>query len=162
VIPAAPALVDAAMASLRLHHGQRAAIRGHAQRVYPEECCGILIGGNDGEAARVAEVVPAANVASERRHRFEIDPRALLAAHRRARERHQEVVGYYHSHPDAPARPSAHDLAHAWPGDRHLIVAIAGGAPGEIRAWRRTGDGFEPIVLERAEGLASDSGRAAS
>jgi proteasome lid subunit RPN8/RPN11 len=68
--------------------------------------------------------------------RFRIVPELLLRAHREARARGLEVVGFYHSHPDAEARPSTLDREHAWPGYSYLIVGVVGGRPRELRSWR--------------------------
>ena len=81
------------------------ALREHARAAEPEECCGLLLG----REGRIEAARPAANVARERRTRFEIDPQALIDAHRAARAGGREVIGYYHSHPAGAARPSATD-----------------------------------------------------
>lgn len=129
------------------------AVRAHARAAYPEECCGLLVGEPRPAGARVREVVRAANLHPEPRRRYDVDPRALLAGHRRARELGREVVGYYHSHPDSPARPSWHDTAAALPGASYLIVRVDAGEPGEVRSFRaaRAGAG---LVEERVEVVA--------
>ena len=71
-----------------------------------------------------------------RRRRFAIAPEALLRAQKEARAAGLEVLGYYHSHPDAPAVPSARDLETAWPEVSYVIVAVERGRPGELRSWR--------------------------
>lgn len=115
---------------------QAAAIREHAERTYPEECCGVLIGRADGELLRIELVREIANVhEDERRRRFLLDPRQHLAAQKEARARGLAVIGVYHSHPDHPATPSEHDRLHAWPNLRYLIVAVEHGAAGELTAW---------------------------
>ena len=139
---------------LALRADDLAAIRSHAAAAYPEECCGLLLG--DLEAplapstappiARVSEVLPAANLDSRPRHGYDVDPRALLAGHRRAREEGREVVGYYHSHPDAPARPSRRDREAALPATSYLIVAVTSGEPADVRCYRQ--DGGEMVEEE--------------
>jgi desampylase len=109
--------------------GMRAAARDSA----PDECCGLLLGREAVEEAR-----PAANVAFEPRHRFEIDPQALVDAYRAARAGGPPVIGYYHSHPAGPAEPSATDRAMA-SGDGK-VWAILGA--GDITFWRDDEDGF--------------------
>ncbi len=114
----------------------------HAEHTYPEECCGVLIG----QGRRVERSVEAANVADgERTRRYAIDSEVLLAVHEEARQRRRDVVGYYHSHPDRPARPSAFDLDHAWPETSYLIVALEDRRVVELRSWRIDpgGDRFE-------------------
>jgi proteasome lid subunit RPN8/RPN11 len=126
---------------LALSSEDLARIRRHAGQAYPQECCGLLLGeplGGDtvAQGARVTAVIAAANRHPEPRHGYDVDPRALLGGHRRAREEGREVVGYYHSHPDAPARLTGRDRAAALPFARYLIVAVAAGEPGEARCWR--------------------------
>jgi proteasome lid subunit RPN8/RPN11 len=144
--PAAPssgaADPDAPASRLVLPAAAHSAIARHAEGAYPEEACGILVGrfaeAPDGgrSGARVERALPAENVHSDRRRRYAIAPEALLAAQRRAREEGCELVGYYHSHPDHPPRPSATDRSDAWPGVSYLIVAVAAGRAGEARSWR--------------------------
>ena len=132
---------------------QAAAIREHAERTYPEECCGVLIGRAGDEPLRVELVREIANVhEDERRRRFLLDPRQHLAAQKEARSRGLAVIGVYHSHPDHPAQPSEHDRLHAWPNLRYLIVSVERGRAGEITAWTLADDGSamlpEPLTVE--------------
>ena len=110
----------------------------------PAECCGILLG----QGGRVDEVRPAANVAADPLRRFEIDPAALLAAHREARAGGAELVGYYHSHPEGHPVPSATDCEHA-SGDRRAWAIIAGG---EVAFWCDGEDGFEALSYRVVDG----------
>ena len=133
-----------------------AAILTEAAAAYPEECCGLLVGerpapGDAGDA-RVLAVLPARNLDPEPRRGYDIDPHALLAGHRGARERGREVVGYYHSHPDGAAVPSRRDRAAALPLASYLIVPVPGGEPGPARSYR-LGDGGE-MVEEAVEVVA--------
>lgn len=91
----------------------------------------------------MAEVRPCRNVAPDPRDSFEIDPAALIAAHRAARSGGPAPIGHYHSHPRGPAHPSARDAAMAEPGSYWLIAG-----EGELRGWRaRTDGGFDPVAL---------------
>ncbi|HXH06482.1 MAG TPA: M67 family metallopeptidase [Vicinamibacterales bacterium] len=126
------------------------AIRRHGAEAYPHECCGALIGRGDGTNAAALEALPLPNTTEEGpRRRFLVRPADYRAAERRAAERGAELLGFYHSHPDAPARPSAYDLEHAWPVFRYVIVSVAGGRPGEVTCWRLRDDrsGFDPEEL---------------
>jgi desampylase len=114
-----------------------ARLTDEAERASPEECCGLLLG-RDGAIERI---LPTANVAGDPRHRFEIDPQALIAAHRAARTGGLQVVGYYHSHPRGPAAPSAADY-NAAAGDRRVWAII--GTSG-VTFWRDGEQGFEPL-----------------
>jgi len=108
-----------------------------AARAAPEECCGLLLGRDSTiEAAR-----PAPNVAAERTRRFEIDPQALVDAHRAARRGGPQVVGYFHSHLHGPAEPSATDRAEAaHDGSVWAIVATSA-----VTFWRDEEVGFVPL-----------------
>jgi len=90
-----------------------AALEADAFGRFPEECCGLLLGSQVGDIAICLEARAARNVTSRNaRRQFEIDPEALIAAHREARARHGlSILGYYHSHPAGPPRPSASDRA---------------------------------------------------
>ena len=100
-----------------------AAIRQHGQETYPHECCGALAG-RDGV---VSAVVALPNTTDEGpRRRFMVRPSDYQLAERRASELGVELLGFYHSHPDHPARPSQYDLDHAWPTFAYIIVAVAG------------------------------------
>ena len=140
------------MSPLALTPADLADIERHGAAAYPEECCGILLGCLDRGRVRVTRVVAVDNERGESRHnRFVIGPEAVLAAQRAARAEGLDIVGYYHSHPDHPARPSEFDREHAWPGLSYLIVAVEAGEPIEVRSWRLADDraGFEEESIER-------------
>ena len=104
---------------------------------FPGEACGILLGRDN----RIEKVVAAANVHPTPQTRFEIDPQALIDAHRAARDGRPQVLGYYHSHPSGPAEPSATDQALATGDGR--VWAIA--AKGDVTFWRDDRDGFAKL-----------------
>lgn len=116
------------------------AIHLHASMTYPEECCGILIGHHQEEAsegALVQRILSAQNACQDRRtDRYLIDPRTILAAHREARAMEMDIVGYYHSHPDQPAKPSDFDRQHAWSEVSYMIVSVEQGKVAQTRSWR--------------------------
>src|SRR3954467_14502551 len=88
------------------------AIRRHGEETYPHECCGALVG-HDG---RVTATVPLPNTTEEGpRRRFLVRPSDYRMAEAEATRLGGELLGFYHSHPDHPARPSQYDLDHAWP-----------------------------------------------
>src|SRR5258708_22359716 len=108
--------------SLTLTAAVDLAIRAHGQETYPHECCGALVGSGD----RVAEIVALPNTTEEGpRRRFLVRPSDYRLAEQRATELGGELLGFYHSHPDHPARPSQYDLDHAWPNFAYIIVAVA-------------------------------------
>jgi proteasome lid subunit RPN8/RPN11 len=108
------------------------AIRRHGEETYPHECCGALVG----EAGRVTATVPLSNTTEEGpRRRFLVRPSDYRLAESRASELGGELLGFYHSHPDHPARPSQYDLDHAWPTFAYVIVAVAAGKAGDMTVW---------------------------
>jgi proteasome lid subunit RPN8/RPN11 len=112
-------------------------IRRHGAESYPHECCGALIG----DGGRIVEAfrLPNTTDAGPRR-RFLISPADYERAEQRAGEARGTLAGFYHSHPDHPARPSALDLEQAWPNLTYIIIAVRAGTPGEITAWRLRDD----------------------
>lgn len=132
------------MSRIVLTPRHRTAIDRHAEASYPEECCGVLVGRPlaDGEPGVLVEtVLPARNERAESRHnRFVISPEVVLAAHKEARAKGLDVLGYYHSHPDCAARPSEFDRDHAWPGLSYLIVSVEKGRAVDLKSWRLTED----------------------
>jgi len=103
------------------------AIRRHGQETYPHECCGALVGTTGDAESRVVDVVPLPNTTEEGpRRRFLVRASDYRLAERRAAEMGGELLGFYHSHPDHPARPSQYDLDHAWPTFAYIIVSVKG------------------------------------
>jgi len=99
-------------------------IRRHGQEAYPHECCGALLGRN----GRVVDLVPLPNTTEEGpRRRFLVRADDYRLAERRASEVGAELIGFYHSHPDHPARPSQYDLDHAWPTFAYIIISVVDG-----------------------------------
>ena len=89
------------------------------------------------------------------RRRFLVRPADYRAAERRATELGAELLGFYHSHPDHPARPSRYDLDHAWPVFAYVIVAVEGREPRALTSWRlredRSAFDEEPVVVEQKQ-----------
>ena len=122
---------------LVLSAGLRRKIEAEGAAAYPNECCGILIGRDVVGQRLVERLLPGQNVfeADERYHRFSIDPRLQIKAEREAEAEGRVVLGFYHSHPDHPARPSEYDREHAWPFYSYVIVAITKGKPADMTSW---------------------------
>jgi proteasome lid subunit RPN8/RPN11 len=109
-----------------------ALIRRHGEETYPHECCGALVGGR----GHVVATVPLPNTTEEGpRRRFLVRPADYRLAEQRAGELGGELLGFYHSHPDHPARPSQYDLDHAWPTFAYVIVSVRSGAAGDMTVW---------------------------
>lgn len=118
-------------------------IEAHGVETYPHECCGALLGrDSDGDAPReILELLPLRNRRDDSpRNRFQLTPDDVRLAEKTARERHLDLLGWYHSHPDAPARPSGFDREHAWPWYSYIIVSIRKGAAHDMTSWRLNDD----------------------
>lgn len=105
-------------------------IERHAREAYPEECVGALIGsvteGDGGKTRTVERLFPIDNrSAANRERRYLVSPRDYLAAERAADAAGKILLGFYHSHPEHPARPSATDLDLAQPNFVYVIVSIS-------------------------------------
>jgi len=130
-------------------------IESEGVAAYPNECCGILIGKEKDGRRMVERLAPMKNVfdAGEQYHRFSIDPLAQIEAEKSADDSGKVVLGYYHSHPDHPARPSEYDRTHVppWSFYGHIIVAIEKGRPAAMTAWYMDEhtEQFAPLELVR-------------
>ena len=134
---------------MRIHSPALDAIREHGAEGYPHEICGIMIGPHGDRT--VSEVKRARNIIVERaRDRYEIDPRDHIRIQREADAAGLDIVGYYHSHPDHPARASVFDTERAWSGYVYVIVSIEQGKPVDANAFVAEQDGgpFHPEPLE--------------
>ena len=155
--------------TLILSAADRETIERHLEAGYPDEACGVMIGrealtpgpsprgrGENGPGSTRTEVVRlvlADNAREDSRHnRYVIPPEAVLAAEKAARAEGLHVIGYFHSHPDHPARPSDFDREHAWPGLSYLIVSVRGGTSDDVRSWRLSDDRerFDEETIELA------------
>lgn len=118
--------------SLVLDPGVGAAIRRHGEETFPHECCGAMIG-RDG---RVIAVVPLPNTTEEGpRRRFMVRPSDYRLAEQQATQQGADLLGFYHSHPDHPARPSQYDLDHAWPTFAYVIVSVMSATATDMTVW---------------------------
>jgi proteasome lid subunit RPN8/RPN11 len=114
---------------LKIGKSHYEAIRRHGEETYPHECCGVLLGQMEDDARRVTSTARAGNTRTDSAHnRYNIDPKELVRIQRQARERSEDIIGFYHSHPDHPARWSQTDLAEAhWFGCSYVITSVEKG-----------------------------------
>jgi proteasome lid subunit RPN8/RPN11 len=142
-------------------------IRAHGAETYPHECCGALLG-RDSEALdagayespagewpkparEVLALFPLVNRRDDSpRNRFSVTAEDVRDAEKAATAQGLDVVGWYHSHPDYPARPSQYDRDHAWPWYSYIIVSVQNGAPQDMTSWRLNDDRqeFSPEGIE--------------
>ena len=136
---------------LRLNEKFAAAIRAHGVETYPHECCGAILGRDAGSERDVVALVPLANRRDDSpRNRFEITADDVRMAEKKARELGADLMGWYHSHPDAPARPSEFDREHAWPWYSYIITSIEKTGPQAMNSWRLADDRshYDPEPIE--------------
>jgi proteasome lid subunit RPN8/RPN11 len=143
--------------ALKLTAAQMEQIRDHGEATYPQECCGVLTGEMPADGDKhVRAVVRCSNEHNDLSQSwYQIDPRELLRIQREAYERGEDVIGFYHSHPDDAANWSPSDLDEAhWMGCSYLITSVQQGKPAQTNSFELTGDESskrfkdETIVLE--------------
>ena len=127
---------------IELEEQQLTEMREHAQRDYPFECCGLMLGRFAEGRKVVAQTYPISNAREEeaKRNRFLIRPEELMRGEKYARENGFDVVGFYHSHPDDRAVPSQYDLEHAWPTYSYIVVSVEKGQAVDLRSWEMESD----------------------
>jgi proteasome lid subunit RPN8/RPN11 len=140
--------------TLKLSTEIAAKIRQHGADSYPNECCGALLG-RDAAAPDVTttagslqlpvrEILALFPLVNRRddspRNRFSVTAEDVRDAEKAARGKNLDVVGWYHSHPDHPAKPSQYDREHAWPWYSYVIVSVANGKPADMTSWRLSDD----------------------
>jgi proteasome lid subunit RPN8/RPN11 len=129
-------------------------IREHGVETYPYECCGALLGRDlvlteesvsdkksQSVSREVLSLFPLVNRRDDSpRNRFSVTADDVREAEKAASAQGQEVIGWYHSHPDHPARPSDYDRDHAWPWYSYIIVSVHTGVPQDMTSWRLKDD----------------------
>lgn len=134
---------------LRISQELAERIGQHGAETFPHECCGALLGrdsafaesGEAGASRDVLELFPLVNRRDDSpRNRFAVTAEDVLEAEKAARKQGLDVVGWYHSHPDHPARPSQFDREHAWPWYSYVIVSVMSGKPADMTSWRLNDD----------------------
>jgi proteasome lid subunit RPN8/RPN11 len=149
---------------LLMRHDVAERIRRHGSEAFPFECCGALLGrdsafpengGSNQQSPEppreVVELFPLVNRRDDSpRNRFAVTAEDVRDAEKAALQHGLDVVGWYHSHPDHPARPSTFDREHAWPWYSYVIVSVMSGAPAEMTSWRLNDDrqDYSPEKIE--------------
>ncbi len=135
--------------SVRISATLRGLIFEKLQESYPNEGGGFLLGLLDGATAQIRDVTPVRNVAEseEQYHRYAMTPKDWAQLEDEADAQGLSLVGYYHSHPNAPAIPSEFDRVHALPNFRYLITSVREGKAVECRAWQLSEDRSQFVEL---------------
>lgn len=126
---------------IRLKSAEIEEIKQIAQKTYPHECCGVMVGSIENGVKTVTELIPAENQRTDSpANRYLITPDLLNELEKKLKGTDRAIVGFFHSHPDVPARPSTYDQDHAWPWYSYLIVSVNRGQAGEIHNWKLRDD----------------------
>ena len=149
---------------LKLSQSDYLSLRQHGEETYPHECCGVLLGRFDDNGAEsvsesvtktVSRITRCGNTRADSPHnRYNIDPRELIRIQREGRERGEDIVGFYHSHPDHPAQWSPTDLAEAhWFGCSYVITSVEKGTATITNSFELTGtdEADKKFVDEKTE-----------
>jgi proteasome lid subunit RPN8/RPN11 len=141
---------------LKLSQSDYLTLRQHGEETYPHECCGVLLGQFDDNGSKtVTRIARCGNTREDSPHnRYHIDPKELIRIQREGRERVEDIVGFYHSHPDHPAQWSVTDLAEAhWFGCSYVITSIEKGTAAITNSFELAGsdEGDKKFVDEKAE-----------
>jgi proteasome lid subunit RPN8/RPN11 len=149
---------------LKISQSDYLSLRQHGEETYPHECCGVLLGRFDDNGAEsvsqsvsktVSRIARCGNTRADSPHnRYQIDPRDLIRIQREGRERGEDIVGFYHSHPDHPAQWSPTDLAEAhWFGCSYVITSVEKGTATITNSFELTGtdEADKKFVDEKAE-----------
>jgi len=141
---------------LKIGRKEYEALRQHGEETYPHECCGVLLGQmNADEIRTVTSLARAGNTRTDSAHnRYNIDPKELVGIQRQGRERGEDIIGFYHSHPDHPARWSQTDLAEAhWFSCSYVITSVENGKAVLTNSFALTGsdENDKELVDEKIE-----------
>lgn len=125
-------------------------LRSHGEQTYPHECCGVLLGHDNGGERVATQAKPCGNTRTDSpQNRYNIDPKDLIRIQLDGREDGLDILGFYHSHPDHPAQWSQTDLAEAhWLGCSYVITSVMNGQADVTNSFRLTGDSEESKRLE--------------
>ena len=119
-------------------------INKHGEKTYNEECCGALLGEVNGEAHNVVELIEFYNERGENRERrYLITPEQYRKSEQTADDKGLELLGFYHSHPDHPSKPSQFDTDHALPWFLYMIVSVQKGKAEKLTSWKLKEDRSE-------------------
>jgi proteasome lid subunit RPN8/RPN11 len=144
---------------LKFSESDYAEIRRHGEDTYPHECCGILLGTADAEVRTVRASIRCGNTRTDSpENRYNIDPRELMRAQREAHARGLDIIGFYHSHPDHPARWSQTDFEEAhWIGCSYVITSVEKGKAVLTNSFALTGTTEDDKMLVQEEVVVESS-----
>ncbi len=126
-------------------------IKVNGQKTYNAECCGAIFGRPENGSFNVSELLEFNNERTDNKERrYLISPKQYMQSERIASEKKLELLGFYHSHPDHPAKPSQFDTDHAFPNFIYIIVSVQKGKAKDLTSWKLIEDrtGFEELAID--------------
>ena len=113
------------MPLLQLRREHLDAMIAHARETAPEECCGLIGGVSETRAVTLYRL---RNVTPHPHSAYEAAPEDLFTAQRQMRDRGEDLLAIYHSHPRASdPSPSDTDVRLAYyPSAKYLIIGLGG------------------------------------
>ena len=121
---------------LRIEPGPMAEMIAHAEEAYPNECVGAMIGSTEGSQKKVETALRLENSADgSQRAYYELKPEHLMQADKAAREQGKDLIGIYHSHPDADAYFSETDLKNSCPWYSFVVLSVKNGKFDHANSW---------------------------
>lgn len=128
--------------AVNLHKALQERIFEQMQGTYPNEGGGFLLGEKSGDNIIIKDITQVENVFEEEEqyHRYAMTPQDWMRLEDEADEKGLTLVGYYHSHPDAPAIPSEYDRNHALPNFVYVITSVREGKAVDMRVWKLKDD----------------------
>jgi proteasome lid subunit RPN8/RPN11 len=126
-------------------------MREHAEREYPHQCCGLLLGSRRDHDKYALCAQACHNAAPASAENFLITSQELIQCQRCGRERRFEILGIYHSHPDQPANPSEQDVRLAcWTNCSYVVLSVEDGVLTVLRSFAARMETGKPMLLEEA------------
>ncbi len=120
-----------------------------AVKDYPEECCGVLVGQCTHGIRNVTRVIPVRNEKlTGKSTGFAIEPLVIMEIEEEAVENGQEIIGFYHSHPDYRAELSTEDEKYMIPDLSYPIMSVQKGSCRELVSYVKKSQREEMIFRE--------------
>ena len=124
-------------------------MREHAEREYPNQCCGLLLGWRRGHDKHTLRAQACRNAAAAPAESFLVAPQELVQWQRYGREQQLEILGFYHSHPDEPANPSEQDVSlSCWTNCSYVVLSVEDRVLTVLRSFTAAMEAGKPVLLE--------------
>jgi len=131
--------------TVKLNNDLQQQIFEQMEGTFPNEGGGFLLGQASGDEIVIKDITQVENTFEEEEqyHRYAMTPQDWMRLEDEADEKGLTLVGYYHSHPNAPAIPSIYDRDHALPNFVYIITSVQDGKAVDMRVWKLKADRSE-------------------